>query len=288
MGMPTNIPQPLLNLKAQLQTIADPRTGRAKRHDLLDILLISLCASLCGAQTFTDIALWGRCQQDWLQTWLALPRGIPSHDTFNRVFGLINPDHFRDVFIAWTQSLRRAVAAEVVAVDGKSLRGSATATTGPLHLVNVWASANRLLLGQWKVADHSKEITALPALLRALELTGCIVTVDALNCQKNIAKEIRMADADFVLALKSNHAVLHTEVQTFLDDAIARGWRDVPHATHTTVGKEHGRHEQRRYWTPSRLTGGPTRPSGKACAASRWWKPRAPCAVRPKPNAATT
>jgi len=251
--MQHHIPQPLLDLKTKLQAIHDPRTGRAKRHHLLDILLISLCASLCGAQTFTDIALWGRCQHDWLKTWLALPHGIPSHDTFNRIFGLIDPNHFREVFIAWTQSLRRAVAGEVVAVDGKSLRGSATATTGPLHLVNVWASANRLILGQWKVDDHSNEITALPALLRALELAGCVVTVDALNCQKTVAKEIIEADAEYVLALKGNHGVLHEEVKTFLDDALAGAWRGVPHAAHQTLDKEHGRHEQRRYWITEQI-----------------------------------
>jgi len=246
--MQNNIPQPLLELKAKLQTITDPRTGRATRHVLLDILLISICASLCGAQTFTDIALFGRCQQDWFKTWLALPHGIPSHDTFNRLFGLINPAHFRDVCVSWTQSLRQAVAGEVVAVDGKTLRGSAAHDHGPLHLVNVWASANRLILGQWKVADHSNEITALPELLRALELAGCTVTVDALNCQKNVAKEISEADADYVLALKGNHGTLHDEVKTFLDDAITRRWRDLPHAFHETLEKAHGRIETRRYW----------------------------------------
>ena len=243
-----NIPTPLLNLQAKLQAIPDPRTGRARRHELLDILLISLCASLCGAQSFTDIALFGRCQQEWFKTWLALPHGIPSHDTFNRVFGLINPTHFRDVFVAWTQSLRHTVAGEVVAVDGKTLRGSAAHDRGPVHLVNVWASANRLILGQWKVADHSNEITALPELLRALELAGCTVTVDALNCQKNVAKEISEADAEYVLALKANHGTLHAEVKEFLDDALAHGWRDVPHQFHETLDKDHGRIETRRYW----------------------------------------
>jgi predicted transposase YbfD/YdcC len=242
------IPTPLLTLQTKLQSITDPRTGRATRHVLLDILLISIGASLCGAQSFTDFALWGRCQHAWLKTWLQLPHGIPSHDTFNRVFGLLDPALVRDVFIAWTQSLRRSVAGEVVAIDGKTLRGSATAAHGPLHLVNVWASANRLVLGQWKVADHSNEITAIPALLRALELAGCTVTVDALNCQKNVAKEISEADADYVLALKANHGTLHDEVTTFLVDAAARDWRDVPHQFHQTVEKAHGRLETRRYW----------------------------------------
>ena len=151
------MPQPLLDLKTKLQAIHDPHTGRAKRHHLLDILLISLCASLCGAQTFTDIALWGRCQHDWLKTWLALPHGIPSHDTFNRLFGLIDPNHFREVFIAWTQSLRRAVADEVVAVveSERTVRGQVQ-TQRRYYLTSLTADAVRLagaVRGHWEVEN---------------------------------------------------------------------------------------------------------------------------------------
>jgi predicted transposase YbfD/YdcC len=235
-------------LKDHFATIPDPRTGPAQEHELLDILLIAVCAMLCGAEGFTDIALWGRCQHDWLKTWLALPHGIPSHDTFNRVFGLIAPAEFAACFQSWTQALRQAVAGELIAIDGKTLRGSRTQTRGPVHLVNVWAASNRLVLAQLAVDDKSNEITAVPQLLRALELTGCVVTVDALNCQKNIAKEISEADADYVLALKGNHGTLHEEVQCFLDDAQQRGWRDVPHSFVQTTDNEHGRLETRRYW----------------------------------------
>ena len=235
-------------LKDHFQTISDPRTGPAQRHELLDILMISVCAMLCGAESFTDIALWGRCQHDWLKTWLALPNAIPSHDTFNRVFGLIQPAEFSACFQSWTQALRQTVAGELIAIDGKTLRGSRVQTQGPVHLVNVWAASNRLVLAQLAVADKSNEITAVPQLLRALELTGCIVTVDALNCQKNIAKEISEADADYVLALKGNHGTLHAEVQSFLDDAQQRGFQGVPHQFVETVDKEHGRLETRRYW----------------------------------------
>lgn len=240
-------------LKDYFQTIPDPRTGPAQRHELLDILMISICAMLCGAESFTDIALWGRCQHDWLKTWLALPNAIPSHDTFNRVFGLIQPSEFAACFQSWTQALRQAVAGELIAIDGKTLRGSRAQTQGPVHLVNVWAASNRLVLAQLAVADKSNEITAVPQLLRALELTGCIVTVDALNCQKNIAKEISEADADYVLALKGNHGTLHAEVQSFLDDAQQREFRDVPHQFVATVDKEHGRLETRRYWVTEEI-----------------------------------
>lgn len=248
MGM-QNEPSPMTrNLKDHFRQLADPRVGPAKRHELLDILMIAVCALLCGAEGFTDIALFGQCKADWLQTWLALPRGIPSHDTFNRVFGLIDPTKFMDCFLAWTQSLREVVAGELVALDGKTLRHSRARGHGPIHLVNVWASRNRLVLGQLKVADHSNEITALPDLLRALELAGCIVTVDAMGCQKNVAKEIHEADAEYVLALKANQGTLHAEVQAFLDDAQSRGFADVPHQFTETVDKDHGRIETRRYW----------------------------------------
>lgn len=252
MGM-TNKPTSSPNLKDHFAHLTDPRTGPAQQHDLLDILLIGVCATLCGADGFTDMALFGRCKADWFKTWLALPNGIPSHDTFNRVFGLIDPTKFMDCFLAWTQSLRELIAGELVAVDGKTLRGSRTRGRGPIHLVNVWAASNRLILGQLKVADHSNEITALPPLLRVLELTGCVVTVDALGCQKDVAKEIHEADADYVLALKGNQGTLHAEIKAFLDDAQTRGWVGVAHQVVQTVEKDHGRLETRRSWITEQI-----------------------------------
>jgi len=252
MGMQT-MPSSSRSLKDHFRHLADPRVGPAKRHELIDILMIAVCALLCGAEGFTDIALFGHCKAEWFQTWLALPRGIPSHDTFNRVFGLIDPTKFMDCFLAWTQSLREVVAGELVALDGKTLRGSRARGHGPIHLVNVWAARNRLVLGQLKVADHSNEITALPELLRALELAGCVVTVDAIGCQKDVAKEIHEADADYVLALKGNQGTLHAEVQAFLDDAWARGFVAVAHQFTETVEKDHGRIETRRYWITEQI-----------------------------------
>jgi predicted transposase YbfD/YdcC len=241
------------HLKDHFRQLTDPRIGPAKRHELLDILMIAVCAMLCGAEGFTEIAECGRCKADWFQTWLALPHGIPSHDTFNRVFGLIDPTKFMDCFLAWTQSLREVFVGELVALDGKTLRRSRARGHGPIHLVNVWAARNRLVLGQLKVADHSNEITALPELLRTLELAGCVVTVDAMGCQKDVAKGIHEADAEYVLALKGNQGTLHAEIQEFLDDAQTRGFAGVAHQFVETVEKDHGRIETRRYWLTEQI-----------------------------------
>jgi len=252
MGMQNN-PSASHNLKDHFAQLPDPRSGPAQCHELLDILMIAVCAMLCGAETFTEMATFGRCKTDWFKTWLSLPHGIPSHDTFNRVFGLIDPAAFMKCFLTWTQSVRQTVPGELVALDGKTLRGSRTRGRGPVHLVNVWAARNRLVLGQLTVADKSNEITALPELLRALELAGCVVTTDAMGCQKQVAKEIHEADADYVLALKGNHGTLHGEVKMFLDDAQSRKFADVKHAFSETLGKDHGRLETRRYWVTEEI-----------------------------------
>lgn len=202
---------------------------------------------------------FGLAKADWFKTFLRLPKDIPKHDTFNRVFAALKPAAFLDCFVRWTQSLRTAVAHEIVALDGKALRRARSAGQSPRYIVSAWAASNRLVLGQLKVADKSNEITAVPELLRVLELSGCIVTLDAMGCQKNIAKEIKEADADYVLALKGNQGTAHEEVQAFLDDAVARSQKAAgkpargpqPKAALAfleTVEKDHGRLETRRYW----------------------------------------
>lgn len=243
------------SLQAALASITDPRDVSLSEHRLLDILMIAICCLLCGGQSFTHMEQFGHAKLTWLRAFLELPHGIPSHDTFRRVFLLLDPQQFADVFLRWTQSLRQAVGAEVVALDGKTLRRSFDRVKGggPLHLVSAWSSANRLVLGQVATAEKSNEITAVPELLRALELAGCIVTVDALNCQKNIAKEISEADADYVLALKGNHGTAYAEVKSFLEDAHRRGFRGVAHDFVETVEKGHGRVEVRRYWSSEQI-----------------------------------
>ena len=217
--------------------------------------MIAVCCLLCGGQSFTHMEQFGHAKRAWLATFLELPNGIPSHDTFRRVFLLLAPQSFAEVFLRWTQNLRTAVGAEVVALDGKTLRRSFDRAKGrgPLHLVSAWAATNRLVLGQLATAEKSNEITAVPELLRTLELAGCIVTVDALNCQKTIAKEISEADADYVLALKGNHGTAHAEVKSFLEDAHHRRFAGVTHDFMETVDKDHGRVEVRRYWITDQI-----------------------------------
>jgi predicted transposase YbfD/YdcC len=226
---------------------------------LIDILVIAVCTLLCGGETFNDMEDFGRAKQDWFKTFLGLRNGIPSHDTFNRLFAALDPKAFLDCFLRWTQTLRQAVPQEIVALDGKALRRALDKDQSVQYIVSAWAESNGLVLGQLKVADKSNEITAVPELLRVLELSGCIVTLDAMGCQKKIAREIVEADADYVLALKGNQEKVHEEVQSFLDATLEEKQRQrpkgapVPKAAQTlqaleTVEKDHGRIETRRYY----------------------------------------
>jgi predicted transposase YbfD/YdcC len=253
---PSPAPQSLL---AHFGVLPDPRLNRTKDHDLIDILVIAICTLLCVGETFNDMEDFGRAKQDWFKSFLRLRNGIPSHDTFNRVFAALDPKAFLDCFLRWTQSVRQAVPQEIVALDGKALRRALDQDQSVQYIVSAWAESNGLVLGQLKVADKSNEITAVPELLRVLELSGCIVTLDAMGCQKKIAKEIVEADADYVLALKGNQETVHAEVKSFLDATLEEKQRRrpkgamVPKAAQTlqasqTVEKDHGRLETRRYY----------------------------------------
>lgn len=226
--------------------IEDPRMDRNKKHLLSEILFIALCSILVGGEHFTDMVVFGQTKKDWLKRYLQLPNGIPSHDTFRRVFCLLKPEHFNQTLVEWTQKLREQSGGEVVAIDGKSLRRTGKTKEDIVHVVSAWAQTNRLVLGQLKVDEKSNEITAVPKLLRMLELSGCIVTLDAMGTQKNIAKEIHEADADYVLALKGNHGTAHQEVKSFIDDAIAQKHAHLKSIE--SVEKDHGRIETRRAW----------------------------------------
>jgi predicted transposase YbfD/YdcC len=195
------------NLTACFDGLVDPRATRRCDHQLIDILVIAAIAVIACAESWEDIELYGRSKLAWLKTFLALPNGIPSHDTFRRVFMLIDPDAFEDCFVRWAQSLTGKVEREVVAIDGKTIRrsGSRRHDHGPLHLVSAWASDQGLVLGQREVDGKSNEITAIPELLDTLHLDGAIVTLDAMGCQKDIAARIRAKGADYLLALKANH-----------------------------------------------------------------------------------
>jgi predicted transposase YbfD/YdcC len=241
---------PGFTLTEHFAVLPDPRMARTRDHALVDILVIALCAVLCGADSFTEMEAWGRAKETWLRERLTLPNGIPSHDTFNRVFARLDPVAFTACFQRWTEALREPTQGQVIALDGKTLRHSFDRATGrgALHVVSAWAAENRLVLGQVPVAEKSNEIIALPHLLTLLDVAGCIVTIDAMGCQKEIVRQIVTQGGDYVLALKGNQGNLHADVQLFLEDAQARDFRDVPHQTHRTFDAEHGRQEIRRYW----------------------------------------
>ena len=188
----------------------DPRREQGKRHQLLDIIAITICAVIGGAEGWKDVELFAKCKYEWFQRFLELPNGVPCPDTFARVFARIDPDQFRDCFMDWVQSVHRLTQGQVIAVDGRTLRRSHDRSSGKaaIHMVSAWASENSLVLGQTKVEAKSNEITAIPELLNLLEVSGCIVTIDAMGCQKRIARQIVSKDADYVLAVKENHGRL--------------------------------------------------------------------------------
>lgn len=243
--------QPKLSLLDAFQPIADPRQLAKCEHRLVDLLVIAAGTLLCGGEGFNDMELFARTRHDWLKTFLALPGGVPRHDTFNRLFQALDPQAFLNAFARWVASVRLPHAGEVMALDGKALRRAVRPGESVRHLISVWACENRLVLGQRQVDDKSNEITAVPELLRALDLAGCIVTADALHCQKTIAREITEADADYVLALKGNQGTVQEEVRRYLDDAITRGAKEL--AALVTTDKDHGRVEVRRYWQSERI-----------------------------------
>jgi len=219
--------------------LPDPRVDRTKLHPLRSIVGIALCAVVCGADSWVEVAEFGALRQEWLASWLDLPAGIPTHDTFGRVFAALDPAAFEACFAQWVETLARATGGQVVAIDGKVSRGSQQAGRGALDLVSAWASVNRLVLAQVAVAEGSNEIPALPALLDLLVLRECIVTIDAIGCQTAIAQAIRAKGAAYVLALKENQPTLHQAVAAACADRAA-----VPQ-TYREVDKGHGRVEIR-------------------------------------------
>ncbi len=243
--------KPVGALMASFQTLPDPRIDRTKRHLLIDIVTIAICAVICGADAWTDVAAFGKIKKKWLKRFLKLPHGIPSHDTFGRVFAALDPAAFQQCFIAWVQHIAHLTHGQVIAIDGKTLRRSHATAKGksPLQVVSAWATANRLVLGQVNVADKSSEITAIPALLAMLELRGCLVTVDAAGTQTQVAATILDRQADYLLALKKNQKGLAEDVQTLYEWAHSIGFADLQHAHARRVSKGHGRIEIRECWT---------------------------------------
>lgn len=240
--------------------LPDPRIDRCKQHALIDIITIAILASICGAEHFTEMEEFGKRKAEWLTSFLDLSNGIPAHDTFARVFAALKPTAFQERFVRWVQAVATATAGEVVAIDGKTARRShhKAAGLGALHLVSAWATRNRLVLGQLKVDEKSNEITAVPELLRLLEIKGCIVTVDALNTQKRTAHEIRAQEAAYVLALKKNHPQLQAEVAGMFEAVLTDDNADGAIKLTDSVEQNHGRTETRRCWSiaaPDWVTG---------------------------------
>ena len=230
--------------------LPDPRMDRLKLHSLLDILFISVCAVICGATSFVDMEDFGYAKLEWFAEKLDLENGIPSHDTFRRVFSLIDTGEFRACFIAWTQAISKAVGGDIIAFDGKTLRRSFDAATGlsPIHVMNAWSSANDLCIGQMKVDGKSNEITAMPALIKLMDIRGSVITADALNCQKEIASLIVEQGGDYVLALKNNQPSIYDDVKLFFEDGFHNGF-DAPYNCCDTDDQGHGRLENRNYWS---------------------------------------
>lgn len=231
--------------------LADPRDERGKDHLLIDIITITICAVICGAESWVDIELYGQSKQAWFSTFLKLPHGIPSHDTFARVFARLDPEAMQQCFLGWIRAISALSAGEVIAIDGKKVRHSYDTVNGKgaIHMVSAWASENRLVLGQQKVNEKSNEITAIPLLLEVLAIEGCIVTIDAMGTQKEIATTIIERGADYVLALKGNQGGLFEDVQWLFEQAQAVQFQDVAHDFVQTIDKGHGRIEIRRCWT---------------------------------------
>jgi len=209
--------------------LPDPRMDRQKRHSLMDVLFISVCAVICGATSFVDMEDFGNAKLDWFSERLELANGIPSHDTFRRVFSLVDSVQFEQCFIGWTREISRAVDEDIIAFDGKTLRRSFDRATGlgAIHVLNAWSNANDFCVGQIKVDGKSNEITAMPKLMALMDIRGCVITADALNCQKEIASQIIEQGADYVLAVKCNQPSLHEDIKLFFEDAISEGF-DVP------------------------------------------------------------
>ncbi len=224
-------PKPHQTIPKHFSSLPDPRTGNATLHSLMDILVIAICAIICGADGWTDMELWGTTNETWLRTFLALPEGIPSHDTFGRVFALVDPEAFRRCFLEWVRAVSKLTHRQVVAIDGKKLRRSHDGVLGKkaIWMVSAWATANHAVLGQTKTKAKSNEIKAIPELLQLLELRGCIVTIDAMGCQTKIAETIVQRGGDYQLAVKENQGKLYEDLKDLFAGYQEAGFPQLPH-----------------------------------------------------------
>ena len=238
------------SIKKHFSKVPDPRLNRTKKHELIDIILIAICAVICGADSWVEVEIFGKSKIEWLKTFLELPNGIPSHDTFGRVFAKINPESFQASFKEWVETIIELTGGQVIALDGKQLRCSHDDILGKnaIYMVSAWATANQLVLGQVKVDDKSNEITAVPKLLKLLEISGCIIVTDAMSTQTNIARTIIDQGGDYILAVKENQGNLYEDIDDLFTDEGKFNFEGTPHSYARMVDKNHGRMEIRQCW----------------------------------------
>ncbi len=219
------------------ESLNDPRLERSKEHLLIDIVAISLLAVMSGAEGWVAIETYGIAKYDWLKEFLELPNGIPSHDTFSRVWARIDPSEFQECFQIWLSSITQKLGVEIIAIDGKTLRQSydRRAKQKALHIVSAWSSSHQLVLGQKKVRDKSNEITAIPALIEMLEIEQSIITIDAMGCQKEITSLIRKKKGDYIIALKANQKCLHQDIKEWFEMALRKEFKNLEYSHHQEI-----------------------------------------------------
>ena len=245
------------SISKYFQDLPDPRSDRGKRHVLTDMLLLTVCAVICGADGWVEVEDFGRAKAGWLRLFLKLPHGVPSHDTLGRVFARLDPAALEICLMSWFKHLAQIHRGQLIAIDGKTLRHSfdTASKKAAIHMVSAWCEANHLVLGQLATDAKSNEITAIPKLLELLDLTDAVVTIDAMGCQQAIAGQIIDQGGDYVLGLKGNQGTLHQRVRRVFDEALTDGWAGVRHGCHETVEKDHGRIETRRVWCTDQIDG---------------------------------
>jgi predicted transposase YbfD/YdcC len=244
-----------LKISEHFIKITDPRVVGRVDHKLIDIITISLCAIISGAGNWPEIEAYGKAKYDWFKEFLELPNGIPTQHTFRRFFIAVSTDELENCFLNWVKSVFKVSDSKVVPIDGKTLHRShdRSSNKAAIHMVNAWCVENGISLGQVKTSEKSNEITAIPELIKSLELKGCIVTIDAMGCQTKISENIIDKGADYVLALKGNQSNLNKQVELFFEDARTNNFKDVPFDSHTTIDPDHGRIETRKYTTVSEI-----------------------------------
>ena len=235
------------SIKIHFRKLRDPRVQGRRRHLLLDLIVITICGVICGCDNWQEIATFARARHDWFKRFLKLPAGIPSHDTLERVFDLLDPEQFQACFREWMNALNESLGLSQIAIDGKTLRGSGVDGQKALHLVSAWATANGLSLGQVAVDEKSNEITAIPRLLELLDLNGAFVTIDAMGCQKAIAAKIIERKGHYALTVKENQEHLLEDIQAAISRADETNYAEVEHDTYETRERGHGREEYRCY-----------------------------------------